>query len=96
MRTRDYERAFRAVRQVVHHWDPYGLLASGCPPDEFDREIAAVAAQVARIRSRTDAAHALSRVFASSFDREWFGPEGCAAAGGELYEVLVAVGLVVE
>ena len=40
MRTRgDYERAIRLVREVVHRWDPYGLLAGGCPADEFDREI---------------------------------------------------------
>ena len=89
----DYERAIWVVREVVHRWDPYGLLASGCPADEFDTEIAAVVTQVPRIRSRTDGAHALSRVFSSAFDSERFRPEDCAGPGAELYEALVATGL---
>ena len=94
MKTRgDYERAIRVVREVVHRWDPYGLLAGGCPPDEFEQGIAAVVTQVPRIRSRADAAHALSRVFSSAFERERFRPEDCAAAGAELYEALSAAGL---
>jgi hypothetical protein len=91
MRTRaDYERAIEAVREVIHRWDPYGLLGSGCPPDEFDREIAAVVAQVPRIRSRADATQALSRAFSSAFDPERFRPEDCAAGGAELFEALSA------
>jgi hypothetical protein len=84
----NYERAIRVVRQVVRRWDPYGLLASGCPPDEFDREIVAVVNQIPPIRSSTDAAHALSRVFSSAFDRQRFRPEDCVVAGAELYEAL--------
>jgi hypothetical protein len=94
MKTRaDHERATRAVRQVIHRWDPYGLLAEGCPPDEFDAEIAAVVAEIPRIRGRADAAHVLSRIFSSSFEPERFQPEDCAAAGVELYAGLSAVGL---
>ena len=91
MKTRaDYERALQAVREVVHRWDPYGLLAGGCPPDEFDREIAAVVAQIPRIRSRADAVQVLSRVFSSAFERARFRPGDCAAAGAELFDVLSA------
>jgi hypothetical protein len=94
MKTRgDYERAIRVVGEVVRRWDPYALLAGGCPPDEFDSEIAFVVAQIPRIRSRADAAHALSRVFSSAFEPERFRPEDCAQAGVELYEALVAAGL---
>jgi len=81
------------VREVVHRWDPYGLLAGGCSPDEFDREIASVVAQIPRIHSRNDAAHALSRVFSSAFEPERFRPEDCAWAGAELYDALSAEGL---
>jgi hypothetical protein len=95
MKTRsDYEQALLVVRGVVHRWDPYRLLAGGCPPDEFDSEIAAVVAQVPRIRSRADAAHALSRVFSSAFEAARFRPEDCAEPGAELYEALVAAGLI--
>jgi len=77
----DYERAIWVVREVVHRWDPYGLLASGCPADEFDTEIAAVVTQVPRIRSRTDGAHALSRVFSSAFDSSVSGPRTAPVQG---------------
>jgi Domain of unknown function (DUF1871) len=94
MKTRgDYKRAIQVVREVVHRWDPYGLLAGGCPPDEFDQEIAAVVAQIPRIRSRADAAHALSRVFSSAFEAGQFRPEDCAGPGAELYEALSAAAL---
>jgi hypothetical protein len=94
MKTRcDYERAVRVVRDVVHRWDPYSLLAGGRPPDEFDREIAAAVSHVPRIRSRADAAQALSRVFSSTFEPEKFRPEDCAGEGAKLYEELSAAGL---
>jgi hypothetical protein len=95
MKTRgDYDRAIGVVREVVLRWDPYGLLAGGSPPDEFDSEIAAVVTQVPRIRSRSDATHALARVFSSAFEPERFRPEDCAAAGAELYDALSSAGLV--
>jgi len=92
----DYDHALQVIREVVHRWDPYQLLRSGSPPDEFDCEIAAVARQIPRIRSKTDAAHALSRVFSSAFERERFSPEACAAPGAELYQALSAGGLLDE
>jgi len=94
MKTRaEYERAIQVVREIVHRWDPYGLLAGGCPPHEFDREIATVVTQIARIQGRADAACALSRVFSSAFEAEGFRPDDCAKAGTELYEALLAARL---
>ncbi len=89
----DHERATNAVPGVIHRWDPYGLLAGGSPADEFDREIAAVVAQIPRIRSRADAVHALLRVFSSAFEKKRFRPADCEKAGAELYELLSAEGL---
>lgn len=97
MKTRaDYERAIQAVREVIHCWDPYGLLGGGCPTDEFDAEIASVVVQIPRIRSRMDAIHVLSRIFSSAFGSERFRPEDCATAGIELFEALSARGLLQE
>jgi hypothetical protein len=94
MRTRDdYDRAIRVVREVIHRWDPYSLLAGGCPLDEFDGEIAAVVAQIPRIRSPADAAHALSRVFSSAFEPGLFRPEHCEKEGADLYKALSSEGL---
>jgi Domain of unknown function (DUF1871) len=90
MKTRaDYERAIQTVREVIHRWDPYDLLGGcGCPPDEFDREIARIVVQIPRIQSPTDATLVLSRIFSSAFDPERFRPEDCAAVGAELYQIL--------
>jgi hypothetical protein len=63
-----YKLAIQVVGRVIHEWDPYSLLESGCPNDEFDTEIASVVSQMSRIKSAEDAAHVLSRVFSSAFE----------------------------
>ena len=90
----DYKRALQVVGAVVREWDPYSLLAGGCPADEFDSEIASVVSQVPRIKSEKDATLALSRVFSSAFEAEQFSPANCAAAGTKLFAALSANGLV--
>jgi hypothetical protein len=86
--------ALQVVGAVVREWDPYSLLASGCPKDEFDSEIASVVAEIPRIKSGQDATLALSRVFSSAFEPERFTPDECAALGHKLFAVLSANGLV--
>ena len=85
---RDHQRAFAVAREVIHEWDPYGLLASGAPEDEFDSEIASIVRQFPRIQSRRDAVLVVSRVFSSSFEPKQFTPEQCEQAGEKLYEAL--------
>jgi len=85
-----HELTLQVVGDVIREWDPYSLLAAGCPADEFDREIASVVAQVPRINSPQDATLALSRVFSSAFEPARFQPEHCAAAGRKLYNALLA------
>jgi hypothetical protein len=90
MRTRaDYDRAFAVVREVIHEWDPYALIGGGAPRDEWDSEIASLVAQVPRIKSENDAAHAVSRVFSSAFQPDGFSPADCAEVGKRLYSSLV-------
>lgn len=62
----EYRKMWDVTAGVVKSWDPYGLLGSGAPGDEFDREIASLVAQIPRIHSELDAAHAISRTFAAS------------------------------
>src|SRR5215471_12414623 len=83
---RDYQRAFAVVREAIHEWDPYGLLAAGAPPDEFDSEVAAVVRQISRVQSSRDAAHVVAGVFSSSFAPERFTPEQCQEIGEKLYQ----------
>jgi hypothetical protein len=70
------------------------LLAGGAPLDEFDREITSVVKQIPRIHSGVDAAHAMSRVFASSFGGGQFTREACSGVGGKLYAALLEQGLI--
>ena len=82
------------VKRVIAEWDPYALLASGSPHDEFDSEVASIVAQFPRIKSATDAAHVISRVFASSFVPTNFTPESCAQVGKQLFAAFRANGFV--
>jgi hypothetical protein len=94
MRTRaEYDRAFAVVREVVHEWDPYALIGGGAPRDEWDSEIASLVAQLPRIKSQNDAAHAVSRVFSSAFQPDGFSPADCAEVRRRLYSSLADAGL---
>jgi Domain of unknown function (DUF1871) len=86
---------YKLALQVIREWDPYSLLASGSPSDEFDSEIARVVVQIPRIKSERDATSALSRTFSSSFEAELFSPADCAAAGAMLLAALDGHGLIV-
>lgn len=90
----DYKLALQAVGAVVREWDPYFLIAGGCPTDKFDAEISSIVAQIPRITSEKDATLALSRVFSSAFETERFTPDKCAAVGIKLFAVLSANGLI--
>ena len=68
-------KATEVVRQVIHEWDPYGLLAMGAPQDEWDSEIRSLVDQVGRIACEKDAALAISRIFSSAFQPEGFGDQ---------------------
>lgn len=89
---------YRQIRDVtatvIKSWDPYGLLNGGAPGDEFDQEIAALVAQIPRIHSAEDAAHAVSRIFAASFEAHLFTPGTCSDVGKKLYAALTEQGLI--
>jgi hypothetical protein len=93
-RKRRYEELSTLVAAVIVEWDPYALLAGGAPRDEFDLEVSSVVTQVPRIKSATDAAHVISRVFSSSFEQGPFTPEACAKVGQRLFAELQARGFV--
>ncbi len=93
MTTRPTDNVVATVREIIHEWDPYGLIAGGAPKDEFDREIQSVAEQMARISGAKDTVLALSRVFSSAFEPELFTPDKCEAVGTKLYELLQQRGL---
>jgi hypothetical protein len=85
----DYERAFAVVRSAINAWDPYGLVGGGAPPDEWDSEVASIVAQIPRIASPRDAAHAVARTFAGALQHKGFSPAECEAVGAQLFQDLV-------
>jgi len=89
----DYDAALHIVGAVVRSWDPYSLISSGAPSDEFDSEISKVATLVPGISSPSAAAAALSTVFSAVFEPELFSPAQCSVPGQELFAKLAAAGL---
>jgi Domain of unknown function (DUF1871) len=83
-----YQQMWDVTAGVIKSWDPYGLLGGGAPGDEFDQEIASLVAQIPRIHSAADAAQAISRIFASSFQAHPFTEETCSEVGKKLYAAL--------
>jgi hypothetical protein len=89
-----YQQMRDVTATVIRSWDPYGLLNGGAPRDEFDQEIASLVAQIPRIHSAKDAAHAVSRIFAASFETHLFTSETCSDVGKKLYAALTEQGLI--
>jgi hypothetical protein len=85
----EYDRAFAVVREAIAAWDPYSLVSGGAPQDEWDSEVASIVAQIPRIGTAKDAAHAVSRTFSSALEREGFTPEECEGVGARLFKALV-------
>ena len=80
-----YQQMWDLTADVIRKWDPYGLLAGGAPRDEWNSEISSLVAQISRMRSASDAAAAVSRVFASSLECNSFTPDACAEVGADLF-----------
>lgn len=89
----DYTRAISIVSSVMSEWDPFSLLAGGAPRDEFDAEIAKVAARIPHIRTPEDAASVLSVVLSHAFGEELFTSQDCSAQGAILFRRLADAGL---
>jgi hypothetical protein len=90
----DYWRAFRVVKRVIDKWDPYYLIGSGAPLDEFEPEVYRILPLLQTILSEADAARAVSEVFSEQFEPEYFTPEQCGKVGSELFEELRREGLI--
>ncbi|WP_238653842.1 GNAT family N-acetyltransferase [Paenibacillus piscarius] len=72
------------VRQVIHEWNPYGLLPEA-PIDEFDSEIEKVAQSLTVAPTVEELARSIQEIFSSSFG-EPFGYEGCFIAAKKIWE----------
>ena len=89
----DYARACTITKQVIDRWDPYALLASGAPSDEFASRAADVVRHIPAMRNSQDAAQAISEVFSDAFEPEHFQLAQCREVASELFEALRKAGL---
>ncbi|WP_167549557.1 GNAT family N-acetyltransferase [Paenibacillus borealis] len=72
------------VRQVIHEWNPYGLLPEA-PIDEFDSEIEEVLLSLTHASTVEELARSIQEIFSSSFG-EPFGYEGCFNTAKKIWE----------
>ena len=85
---REYEKAIEIVGGVIRAWDPYCLISEGAPIDEFDDQIARIAARVSKFRSPADAAQVISDVFSRSFGPDTFSAADCSEPAQRLFSEL--------
>ncbi|MBP2110566.1 GNAT family N-acetyltransferase [Paenibacillus silagei] len=72
------------VRQVIHEWNPYGLLPEA-PIDEFDSEIEKVVQSLTVASTVEELAKSIQEIFSSNFG-EPFRYEGCFIAAKKIWE----------
>jgi len=92
--TADYVRACQVTQRVIDRWDPYKLLESGAPADQFEPAAASVVRYIPQIRSASDAATAISEVFSKRFEPQYFTPEHCWEVGRDLFAALTTAGII--
>ncbi len=66
-RSADYRRLFKRVRTIINGCDPMGLIAAGCPADEYDQEVSLVLIAMKDAISQADLRARIKGVFAERF-----------------------------
>lgn len=86
---REYEIAIGVVAKAIRAWDPYGLIETGAPRDEFDGEIMRITANIRDFKSPEDVAVTISKVFEASFGPgEHFEAADCIVPASQIFQGL--------
>lgn len=83
-----YQETIEIVRSVINEWDPYDLIKGGAPDNEFVREVALIAAKANEVKTPTELAEVISKVFSTSFGPEWFSVTACTPIACRLFAEL--------
>lgn len=67
-----YKKVMQLVKEVVDQWDPIGLLAFGCPPDEYNMEIECIVGIVAKDIDVDTLAVQINAIFQKFFGSDTF------------------------
>ncbi|MCP1312221.1 DUF1871 family protein [Paenibacillus tyrfis] len=71
------------VRQVIHEWNPYGLLPHA-PDNEFDSEIEKVTESLQQVNTLEELARSIQEIFSLSFG-ESFKYERCLSVANQIW-----------
>ena len=82
------DRTFKIVKRCIDKWDPYCLLESGCPRDEFDIESRMIAQRISPTSSADEVIHVISEVFSAQFESQYFGVDDCTEVGLKIHTKL--------
>lgn len=63
----EYRRLFKRVRTIINGCDPMGLIAAGCPADEYEQEVAWVLVAMKKATSEAALVGEIKGVFAEMF-----------------------------
>ena len=91
---KEWKKIEPIVRDVIHKWDPYGLLGDGAPRDEFDSQILTIIGRLRGVTTPLGCVVAISDVFSASFEPERFRMDDCRQVGQKLFDALKEAGLI--
>ncbi len=85
---RKYQQLFDELNAIICSWDPYGLIKSGAPKDEWSGEVTSILAGLCHIllKSNDDVIDLIQDVFSKAFSKEEFPRERCEQVGKEICE----------
>ena len=85
---RSYQELVATITTVINEWDPYGLIWRGAPKDEFEVEVARIAAIVSEIKTPEKLAKRISEIFSEFFGPDGFQLEKCRPVASRLFVAL--------
>jgi len=90
---RSYQETIKVVTEVINDWDPYDLIKSGAPDNEFSPEVGRIAAKAHGVKTSMELAKIISGVFTDQFGPEYFSVEACVQVASRLFTDLKNHGL---
>jgi hypothetical protein len=87
-RKRVYKRLFEDVRAILNRHDPMGLIAIGCPDDEYEPEVGTILPRLSRANGPADVEVIIAEEFLDWFD-ETLSPETTSAVAADVWTAYV-------
>jgi len=90
---RSYREIIEVITTVINEWDPYDLISSGAPDNEFAPEVEKIVAKIHKIRTPGALAEVISGAFSKGFDSDSFSVEDCMQVSSRIFVELQNRGL---